>query len=85
MPVCYKYLLSEHHNIKLFITQGGLQSLEEATYSYVPLVVIPYFADQFKNARLIEYTEIGKKVGRKPFVKKEELKAAVMEVIINPK
>lgn len=78
-------LLAEHRNIKLFITQGGLQSLEEATYSYVPLVAIPYFADQFKNARMIEYNEIGKKIGRKPFVKKEELIAAVMEVITNPK
>lgn len=75
----------EHPNIKLFLTQGGLQSLEEATYSYVPLVAIPYFADQFKNARLIEYNEIGKKVGRKPHVKKEDLKAAIIEVITNPK
>ncbi|KAG5874354.1 hypothetical protein JTB14_022347 [Gonioctena quinquepunctata] len=74
-------LVLKHPNIKLFITQGGLQSLEEAVYSNVPLVVIPYFADQFKNARLMEYKGIGKKVGRKPFVKGKELEDAILEVI----
>ncbi|KAJ8923417.1 hypothetical protein NQ315_001975 [Exocentrus adspersus] len=75
----------KHPNIKLFITQGGLQSMEEAIYSKVPMVVIPFFFDQFKNARLMEIKQIGKTIGRKPSVNKDELKNAIMEVITDPK
>ncbi|KAI5706297.1 hypothetical protein M8J75_006741 [Diaphorina citri] len=39
-----------HPNCKLFITHGGLSSqLETVTYG-VPVVTIPFFADQFSNA-----------------------------------
>ncbi|KAL0275736.1 UNVERIFIED_CONTAM: hypothetical protein PYX00_003507 [Menopon gallinae] len=40
-----------HPNVKAFITQGGLQSVSEATYNKVPMIVIPFFADQELNAR----------------------------------
>lgn len=59
--------------------------MEEAVYSNVPMVVIPFFFDQFKNARLMEIKQIGKTIGRKPSVKKDELKNAIMEVITDPK
>ncbi|KAJ8959703.1 hypothetical protein NQ318_021895 [Aromia moschata] len=75
----------KHPNIKLFITQGGLQSMEEAVYSKVPMVVIPFFFDQFHNARIMELKDIGITIGRKPSVKKEQLKSAILEVINNPK
>ncbi|XP_018573569.1 UDP-glucuronosyltransferase 2B7 [Anoplophora glabripennis] len=78
-------IVLKHPNIKLFITQGGLQSMEEAVYSKVPMVVIPFFFDQFKNARLMEIKHIGKTIGRKPSVKKDELKNAIIEVITDPK
>ncbi|BET02818.1 glucuronosyltransferase [Nesidiocoris tenuis] len=38
-----------HKNIKLFITHGGLLSTTEAVNSAVPLLGIPFFADQRKN------------------------------------
>ncbi|KAJ8971085.1 hypothetical protein NQ317_019257 [Molorchus minor] len=75
----------KHPNIKLFITQGGLQSMEEAVYSKVPMVAIPFFFDQFNNARLMEIKGIGISIGRTPYVKKEELKDAILEAITNPK
>ncbi|KAJ8948061.1 hypothetical protein NQ314_008487 [Rhamnusium bicolor] len=78
-------IVLRHPNIKLFITQGGLQSMEEAIYSEVPMVVIPFFFDQFKNAKLMEIKNIGKTVGRKPSVNKEELKNAILEVITDPR
>jgi len=43
----------------LFITQGGLQSLQEAVYHGVPALGIPVFADQKKNARKLSTEEIG--------------------------
>ncbi|VEN63148.1 unnamed protein product [Callosobruchus maculatus] len=53
---------SGHPNVKLFITQGGLQSLEEAIYNAVPVVVLPCFGDQTSNAKKIEDRGVGKAV-----------------------
>ncbi|KAF5307252.1 hypothetical protein FQR65_LT06968 [Abscondita terminalis] len=39
----------KHRNIKLFITQGGLQSFEEALEAKVPLLGIPVLGDQKSN------------------------------------
>lgn len=51
-----------HPNIKLFITQGGLQSTDEALTAGVPLVAIPMLGDQWYNAEHYEHFQIGKKV-----------------------
>jgi glucuronosyltransferase len=59
--------LLAHPNVKMFITQGGLQSLEEAISRTVPLLVIPFFMDQFTNAQVV----INKKIGIRIF--KEDL------------
>ncbi|XP_049856470.1 UDP-glucosyltransferase 2-like isoform X2 [Schistocerca gregaria] len=48
-----------HPNVRLFIMQGGLQSLNEATYHAVPLLVIPFFSDQAHNAAKIQQAGIG--------------------------
>ncbi|XP_023310202.1 UDP-glucuronosyltransferase 2B15-like [Anoplophora glabripennis] len=74
-----------HPNIKLFVTQGGLQSMEETIHNEVPCVVIPFFGDQEQNARLMNNKGFAIKVGRHPYVKKKELKNAIVEVINNPK
>ncbi|KAJ8974385.1 hypothetical protein NQ317_006164 [Molorchus minor] len=74
-----------HANIKLFVTQGGLQSMEEGIYSEVPFVVIPFFGDQSQNARVMEHKGIAKIVGRHPNIDKDELKDAILEVLQNPK
>ncbi|CAH1156164.1 unnamed protein product [Phaedon cochleariae] len=73
-----------HPNVKVFITQGGVQSLEEAIFSHVPVVCIPIVADQEKNAKRaadkgiaihLNYDELNKIT----------LKAAILEAIDNPK
>ncbi|KAL3288272.1 hypothetical protein HHI36_002720 [Cryptolaemus montrouzieri] len=42
-----------HSNVKVFVTQGGLQSSEEAIINGVPLVVIPFLGDQPLNAKIL--------------------------------
>lgn len=51
------YLFTAHPNVKLFITQAGLQSTDEAITAGVPLVGIPMLADQWYNAQ--KYTRHG--------------------------
>lgn len=50
---------SAHPNVKAFITQGGLQSTSEATYNKVPMIVIPFFADQELNAKKLVNEGVG--------------------------
>ena len=44
----------------VFITHGGINSINEALFiNSVPMIVIPQFADQFMNAKLVESNEAG--------------------------
>ncbi|PZC70375.1 hypothetical protein B5X24_HaOG200300 [Helicoverpa armigera] len=54
--------LLRHPKIKLFVTQGGLQSTDEAVTAGVPLIVMPMFGDQFFNAEQYEFHKIGIKL-----------------------
>ncbi|KAK5638260.1 hypothetical protein RI129_012555 [Pyrocoelia pectoralis] len=76
--------LLKHPNVKLFITQGGVQSMDEAIYSQVPMIVMPFFADQFFNAKRILERGFGISLDYTK-LQKEEFKAAIMEVITNYK
>lgn len=62
--ICRKWLPQQsvlnHSKVKLFITQGGLQSSQEAVYFGVPIIGIPIFADQDTNVRRLESLGIGK-------------------------
>ncbi|KAG6460585.1 UDP-glucosyltransferase 2 [Manduca sexta] len=50
--------LLRHPKIKLFITQGGLQSTDEAITAGVPMVTIPMLGDQWFNAERQVYHKI---------------------------
>ncbi|XP_045454951.1 UDP-glucosyltransferase 2-like [Melitaea cinxia] len=54
--------LLKHPNIKAFVTQGGLQSTDEAIDAGVPLVAIPLQGDQWLNTEKYEYYKIGIKI-----------------------
>ncbi|XP_048002391.1 UDP-glucosyltransferase 2-like [Leguminivora glycinivorella] len=54
--------LLRHPKIKLFITQGGMQSTDEAIVAGVPLIGMPLRADQFFNAEKYVQHKIGEKL-----------------------
>ncbi|CAH2230242.1 jg19996 [Pararge aegeria aegeria] len=54
--------LLKHPKIKLFITQGGLQSTDEAIDAGVPVIGIPMLADQWYNTEKYQYHKIGIKL-----------------------
>ncbi|KAL4716789.1 hypothetical protein ACJJTC_001945 [Scirpophaga incertulas] len=59
---CPQLDVLKHPKVKLFITQGGLHSTEEAINAGVPLIGIPIIFDQFNNAEKYERHGIGKKI-----------------------
>ncbi|XP_025193839.1 UDP-glucuronosyltransferase 2C1-like [Melanaphis sacchari] len=73
-----------HPNVRLFITHGGVHSLEEATYNALPIVGIPFFGDQHMNMRLAERNGIGKMVDHID-LNEESMLSAINEVLTNPK
>ncbi|XP_018561528.1 UDP-glucuronosyltransferase 2B7-like isoform X2 [Anoplophora glabripennis] len=73
-----------HPNLKLFVSQGGLQSVEEGIYGEVPFVIIPFIADQFQNARMLENKGVAI-VLDKNNLNKHVLKSAILKVMNDPK
>ncbi|XP_021702706.1 UDP-glucuronosyltransferase 3A1 isoform X1 [Aedes aegypti] len=73
-----------HPNVKLFVTQGGQQSMEEAVDRQVPMVVIPFNFDQFGNGDKVVERGIGKSIWMENLTK-ENLLSAIQEVIGNKK
>lgn len=70
--------------MKVFVTQGGLQSAEEAIFNTVPLVVIPFFGDQRANAKSMVDLGIALEVDSN-LITKENLKETIEEVAVNNK
>lgn len=69
--------------MNLFITHGGLHSIEEAVYNAKPVVGIPFFADQMTNMRIAEKHGYGK------MIKYDELTEQLFEntikdILMNP-
>lgn len=76
--------ISGHANVKLFITQGGLQSMEEAIYNGVPCIGLPVIGDQFHNVIKMEGRGFG--IALNPHaLEKNTFRDAVLDVINNPK
>lgn len=73
-----------HQNIKLFITQAGLQSTEEALSNGVPLLAIPFMADQHFNAKAISKSGFGLQLDFQTLTEESFLNS-ILEVIENPR
>lgn len=73
-----------HKNIKVFVTQGGLQSLEEAVYNAVPIVGLPMIAEQPINVQNMVDLGIGLGLDYSSMTK-DSLKQAILDVATNEK
>ncbi|XP_055846199.1 UDP-glycosyltransferase UGT5-like [Episyrphus balteatus] len=71
-------------NVKLFITHAGKGSVTESQYHGVPMVAIPFASDQISNAAAVVGDGFGVQLDQKTMTA-EELRAAVLEVLENPK
>ncbi|KAF2896467.1 hypothetical protein ILUMI_09708 [Ignelater luminosus] len=73
-----------HPNVKLFITQGGLQSIEEAMYNYIPMIGMPFIADQKHNVNILVHKGMGLSLDFAT-MDKAALKETILEILNNPK
>lgn len=71
-----------HPNVLLFITHGGMFGTMEALYNGVPLLSIPFFGDQFRNAIRIDASGHGKFIQHRDITVKTFSKA-INEIISN--
>jgi len=72
-----------HPNVKAFITQGGLQSMEEAIDSAVPMLGMPFYGDQMNNVNKMVHKKFGLKVVPKEMTR-ELLRSSLTELLENP-
>ncbi|CAG9792443.1 unnamed protein product [Diatraea saccharalis] len=71
-----------HPKVKLFITQGGLQSTDEAITGEVPLIGIPMFADQWYNVEQYVHHGIGVRVDMET-INEYKFRNAIKEILNN--
>ncbi|VDO75442.1 unnamed protein product [Haemonchus placei] len=71
-----------HPRLKLFVMHGGINGMMEALLRAVPVVVIPIFADQFRNGRNAEKRGVGKVI-LKLELTEQNIKTTIEEVLNN--
>ncbi|CAI2354425.1 unnamed protein product [Caenorhabditis sp. 36 PRJEB53466] len=72
-----------HPRLKLFVMHGGINGLVETALRGVPTVIVPVFADQHRNGRMVEKRGIGK-VLLKLEIGYESFKDIVLTVLNTP-
>ena len=76
--------IEELHKSSMFITHGGMASVQEAVYTLTPMIVIPSIPEQEITAKRIEELGIGIYLPRKE-LNRENLKNAIQTLMHNHK
>ena len=79
-----KIFFIDHPKILAFMTHGGSNGINEATFHGVPLLVLPLFADQDINAQRVSAQELGIKIELREF-SQSILDNAFAEILGNKK
>lgn len=77
----YLFLITAHPKVRVFITQGGLQSFQETVHYGVPTVGIPWFGDQECNVAKMVDAKIGVLLPPKELTSYEKIKSAIEAVL----
>lgn len=71
-----------HPNVILFISHGGMLGTMESLYHGVPMLLIPFFSDQFQNAYRISKSGYGEFLNNRE-VTEESLPKAIFNILSN--
>ncbi|KAI6184687.1 UDP-glucuronosyltransferase [Aphelenchoides bicaudatus] len=72
-----------HPKLRAFVTHGGLNSVTQSVYAGAPMIVVPLFADQPRNAFMVESRQIGVQLD-KFNLNADVLIDAIQKVVYNP-
>ncbi|CAG9807529.1 unnamed protein product [Chironomus riparius] len=77
--------LLAHGNIKLFITQGGQQSMEESILRRVPMLIMLISSDQRANAIRVEDRQIAKvlDIHKNDKINSDDIKNSILDLVNN--
>lgn len=45
-----RFLVTAHPNVKCYFGHGGLLGLSEGVYTGVPMILMPFYGDQYQNS-----------------------------------
>ncbi|KAK6041381.1 hypothetical protein COOONC_21114 [Cooperia oncophora] len=76
---------SADKRLTLFVTHGGAGSMMESALRAKPLVVVPLFGDQTRNAKLIEKFGYGILLQKARLVNSNVLRNAIERILTDPK
>lgn len=69
MHFIHTHFISEHKNVKLFISHGGISGIYEAIDSEIPVLGIPLFFDQPHNIANLVHWGAGEMLDHKTLTK----------------
>ncbi|GMS86943.1 hypothetical protein PENTCL1PPCAC_9118 [Pristionchus entomophagus] len=75
--------LLNHPNLAVFITHGGMGSVQELALRGKPAILIPMFGDQPRNAAMIEHNRLGKVLSKTDINNHEKITALLKELMKN--
>ncbi|KAK0426594.1 hypothetical protein QR680_009791 [Steinernema hermaphroditum] len=76
--------LLAHPNLKLFVTHCGMNSILETSTRGVPLLSIPLFGDQTRNAEMVKRFGTAKVVDKGALTDADAFEAHIREALENP-
>lgn len=72
----------QHSNVKCCIVHGGVNSVQESIYHSKPIIVIPFYFDQFINARWAHESGYGIELPFSEFTQ-SRFKSAIESILFN--
>jgi UDP:flavonoid glycosyltransferase YjiC (YdhE family) len=72
-----------HPNVRLLIGHAGYNSLLEASALGIPVLLIPLFFDQLRNAKCAEYRGHARVLSKPDLLAEEKLVAEIGEMLEN--
>ncbi|GMR62749.1 hypothetical protein PMAYCL1PPCAC_32944 [Pristionchus mayeri] len=73
----------DHPNLAVFITHGGMGSVQELTLRGKPAILVPIFGDQPRNAAMVEHNKLGKVLSKFEVGNHEKIISLLKELIEN--
>lgn len=86
MKICFRVLLffPGHPKVRAYVTHGESSNLHEAVYHERPMVVLPFYTNQWLNSKVVESRCVGRRVLQHD-ISEKKIFAALVTAMTDPK